>query len=75
MTTPIIKVRSPNLLDSNDKSNERSNDKTIRDLNRGLNISEITDKNNNFLYVQDQDYSQLVLLVPDSSSNENSKKI
>ena len=55
MTTPIIKVKSPNLLDSNDKSNERSNDKTIRDLNRGLNISEITDNKNNFLYVQDQD--------------------
>ena len=53
MTTPIIKVKSPNLLDSNDKSKERSNDKTIRDLKRGLNISEITDKNNNFLYVQD----------------------
>ena len=53
MTTPIIKVKSPNLLDSNDKSKERSNDKTIRDLKRGLNISEITDNNNNFLYVQD----------------------
>ena len=53
MATPIIKVKSPNLLDSNDKSKERSNDKTIRDLKRGLNISEITDNNNNFLYVQD----------------------